>query len=146
VNPVKTIPRPLVRFQQANIVLILLFALLLRQPLLVAGLLVILAAGLLLGPKANLFALAGRALLARFLPGAAQEDADAQRFNQTLAVAMLGLSSLFLLILGNQFWGWLFAGLVAAAAGLALTGFCIGCVLYLRLRYLRNRIFGTRAA
>nr|WP_309225027.1 DUF4395 family protein [Paenibacillus sp. JMULE4] len=35
--------------------------------------------------------------------------------------------------------GYLFAGMVAAAAFVAICGFCVGCFLYFQFKQLRNR-------
>lgn len=142
----RTIPLPLVRFQQSTMIAVLALAYLLKQPWIVAGLFAVLAVGVIGGPKANVIFAVGRLLLKPLLTGASQEDAAAQRFNQILALSMLGVSALLLLVFQSELWGWLFSGMVVAAASLALTGFCIGCVLYLRLRFVRQRLFGSRAA
>lgn len=138
----QTIPRPLVRTQQATLVAGVLLAFTLQLPGLLAALFGLMLAGLLGGPRYNLIFALARPLWGSRLKQAFPEDAAAQRFNQTIAVSLLGLSLLAFYGLGLPVLGWTLAGLVAAAAGLALTGFCIGCVLYLRLRYWRGRLAG----
>jgi hypothetical protein len=39
--------------------------------------------------------------------------------------------------------GWFLALMVAAAASIALAGFCIGCFLYYQFKLQRFRLFGT---
>lgn len=135
----QAIPLPLVRLNQATIVALVLTGALWRQPLVITALFVLLAAGLVLGPRGNAVFRLGRRLLARRLPGAPTEAAELQRFNQTLAVAMLaGAQAAFLA--GAPLLGWLLALAVALAAGLALAGFCVGCSLYLQLKLLRHRL------
>jgi hypothetical protein len=38
--------------------------------------------------------------------------------------------------------GWGLSLAVAAAAGVALAGFCVGCFFYYRYRAYRSRVFG----
>lgn len=135
------IPLPLVRANQATIVTTVALALTLGQPGLLLFLWLVLLAGLLGGPRRHPVFLVARRLLGRRLEGAPQEDAQAQRFNQTLAVVMLG-ASLLAFALGWTTAGWLLAAAVGAAATGALLGFCIGCALYVRLRTWRLRLLG----
>lgn len=137
------IPRPLVRVQQWVIVLAVTTGLLLRQPWLTTLLWAVLLAGLLGGTGANLIHLLARAALGRErLAAAEREDAAQQRFNQAIAAVLLsGAQAAFWA--GSPVWGWALAGAVALAAGVALSGFCLGCFLYLQLRLLRHRLQKT---
>lgn len=66
-----------------------------------------------------------------------EEDPRPHRFARTLGAAFLGLASLFLL-LGLKGAGYALALLVALLALVNLAfGFCLGCFLYLHLRYAR---------
>lgn len=135
----KEIPLPLVRFNQGVIVTTVLLGALLRQPLFTTALLAVLAAGLLLGPRANAVLQVGKRLLARRLPGARTEAAELQRFNQSIAVLMLaGAQAAF--VAGAPLLGWGLALAVALAAGMALAGFCVGCLLYYQVKMLRYRL------
>src|SRR5690606_6251612 len=132
------IPLPLVRANQGFIVGTILLAFALRSPALLAMVVIVQALPLLFGPKFHLVIAISRRILYTLLKGAATESALLQRFNHSLAVIMLCLA-LIAFRMGFPFWGWLFAGCVAAAAALALSGYCIGCVLYWRLKSLRAR-------
>lgn len=133
-----TVPRPLVRANQGTIVAVVALSALLRQPSLLGVLFVVLGAGLILGPGANLIMRVARPLLRGRLPGAVQEDAAQQRFNQTLACVLLGAALICFHLLHSALWGWLFAVMVGTAAGVALLGFCIGCWLHMRILVLRH--------
>lgn len=143
-----SIPRPLVRANQAVIVASVLiswvlsiwrdgFFLLLLIPL-VSGL-----SGLITGYN-PIFRIARRFLkkpAASFL----QEDAADQRFNQILAVSML-MISLLSFILEMPVLGYVFSALVFTAALVAMLGFCVGCFIRYRLvmrRAARNRVYGS---
>ena len=83
--------------------------------------------------------------LKRFLrlpPALAEEDPRPHRFARSLGAAFLGLSALFL-VLGLKGVGYALALLVALLALVNLAfGFCLGCFLYLHLRYARHLLTG----
>lgn len=121
------IPMPYIKANQAGIVLFTITALLLHQPWILAALWIIQVIGLWPGKQWNLFV----RLAKPFLQTAGRETqaVELQRFNNTLAVSFLTLSLLSFAL------GWtvaanLFAGLLIAAAGVALLGYCIGCTMY----------------
>ncbi|ETN89175.1 DUF4395 family protein [Thermus sp. NMX2.A1] len=71
-----------------------------------------------------------------------EEDPRPYRFARTLGAVFLGLSSLFLL-LGLKGVGYALALVVALLAFVNLAfGFCLGCFLYLHLRYARALFTG----
>lgn len=135
------IPLPLVRANQLTLVLGVGLALVLRAPQLLWALVAVLAVGLLGGARWHPVFAVARLLLGRRLAGAPREDAAMQRFNQTLATVLLLLSQ-GAFALGWETVGWLLAAAVGLAALGALGGYCVGCALYLRLRYLRQRLVG----
>lgn len=138
----ETIPRPLVRANQVTIVGVVALALAFQQPVLLSALAAVLLAGLVGGPRWNLIFRVARILLAgrlRRRDPAAVEDAAVQRFNQTLALTLL-LASQVAWFAGLPPLGWVLAGAVAVAAGLALAGFCVGCHLYPAVRVLLYRL------
>ncbi|BDG61427.1 DUF4395 domain-containing protein [Caldinitratiruptor microaerophilus] len=135
----REVPLPLVRFSQAAMVVFILIGILLRQPLFTSAVLVILLLGLAFGPQANLFFRVARPLLVRRLAGAPTEAAELLRFNQSIAAGLLALAQLAFFALGSPVAGWVLSLAVALAAGLALTGHCVGCFLYYQLRMLRHR-------
>ncbi|WDL99570.1 DUF4395 domain-containing protein [Alicyclobacillus sp. ALC3] len=68
----------------------------------------------------------------------AQEDRDQQQFNQVIAITCLVIS----LIAYTLGWMWIadiFSALVAAAAFVAILGFCIGCFIRFQWSQYRYR-------
>jgi len=45
-------------------------------------------------------------------------------------------------IAGQAVAGWIFSGIVALAAAIALSGFCFGCFLYFQFNLQRYKLFG----
>ncbi|CAM4516280.1 hypothetical protein FHS16_003269 [Paenibacillus endophyticus] len=134
----KEIPIPYVRSNQTGIVIFLLIAIGLQLPWLIEVLFIIQIIGLLAGPKANAFILAARPFLTRFLPAAQTEAAELQRFNNSLGVGFLTLS-LLSFAFGWTAAGYIFAGMMGAAALAAILGYCIGCTIYFQYKQFRAR-------
>jgi hypothetical protein len=132
----QSIPRPLVRTNQAFLFFTVVLSLLLQQPYL-------LFLPLLVGLYSLLFQQNPIFLLARPLltkPAAAylQEDAAQQRFNQWIAVSCVALS-LFGFLTDLPIIGYLFALLVAVASLVAICGFCIGCFIHFQYNQWKHR-------
>ncbi|CAG5081969.1 Putative uncharacterized protein yogA [Thermobacillus xylanilyticus] len=136
------IPLPLIKANQAGIVLFVVIALASQQPWWIYALFLIQLAGLAFGPQASLFILLARSALAdERLRRSETQAAELARFNQTIAVLLLGLSSVFHLA-GWSWPGHIASGMVGLAALAALAGYCIGCTIYYqykRWRALRAR-------
>jgi uncharacterized membrane protein len=80
--------------------------------------------------------------LLRVPPAVVEEDPRPHRFARFLGAVFLGLASLFLL-LGLKGVGYALALVVALLAFINLAfGFCLGCFLYLHLRYARALFTG----
>lgn len=127
------------RFGQALTGSLTLAAFLLDQPLLVAGLALVLGAGALLGPRSNLWAqLYKRLVQPRLSPPASLEHPAPPRFAQALGALFLASAALLLLPLASGLAaaiGWALVLIVSGLALLAaLTGLCLGCELYVRLQ------------
>ncbi|ADU51542.1 hypothetical protein Tmar_1429 [Thermaerobacter marianensis DSM 12885] len=133
------IPVPLVRANQAFIILaaVASFVFQFRAGALIG--LAVLVLPLLFGPRAHLVFHLARPLVARRLPGAEREDAHVQRFNQTLAALFfaIGAAGLYLLEPVAPLWGavvgWGALLAVATVAFIATRGFCLGCTVYYQL-------------
>lgn len=133
------IPVPLVRANQAFIILtaVLSFAFQFRAGALIG--LALLLLPLLFGPRAHLVFRLARPLVARRLADAEREDPHVQRFNQSLAALFFAVGAAGLYILDPVWprwgavvgWGALLA--VAAVAFIATRGFCLGCTIYYQL-------------
>jgi hypothetical protein len=132
---VTLIPLSIVRLNRLTILFGVSFAYLLHAPLITTALflMVALAAG---------FYTVGRLVLRPAEPGADGEDPRLMRFNNTLAAIILGIAQLAF-VLHAPLVGWIFAGLAALAAAVALAGFCFGCFLFYQFKLNRARLFGS---
>jgi len=125
------------RFNQALLVLLLPLAALGDQPGLVFLLFLLMASQ---HTPWDLMVALKRLL--RIPPQMVEEDPRPHRFARLLGAVFLGLASLALL-LGLKPLGYALALLVALLAFVNLAfGFCLGCFLYLHLRYARTLITG----
>jgi hypothetical protein len=138
----RDIPLPIVRLNRWMLVVGILAGLALQQPLLTTLLFAILLPATVIGQRASLVFQVGKRLFARQIPTAEREDRRMQHFNNAIATILLGAAQLAFLA-GATALGWILALMVAAAAALALAGFCIGCFLYYQLKLQRYRLFGT---
>jgi hypothetical protein len=135
------IPMSIVKLNRWVLLGGILLGLLIQEPLLTTALFLILLPAVLFGQRWSLVAMVGKRLLAEYIPAADYEDPRLMRFNNSIATVLLGAAQLAFLV-GAPVWGWLLSLMVAAAAGIALAGFCVGCFLYFQLRMLRYRLFG----
>ena len=133
------IPYPIVAVNRGIIVGGVLLALWTNQPLLTTVVLALLAPAALFGRKASPVFRIGSVLLREAIAHAPVEDQRVQRFNNIIAVVMLGAAQLAF-ILGAAWLGWVFSVAVAFAALVALCGFCVGCFLYFQFRINRSRL------
>ncbi len=137
----KGIPLSVVTLNRAVIVISVLLGLTLHQPLLIVPIFVVLVFALLLGPRGSLVYQIGVRVFAQPTDESGYEDCRLMRFNNTLAVLMLG-AALVAFVFGQSVIGWLLAATVAIVATVALAGFCVGCFLYFQFRLQRSRLFG----
>ena len=137
------IPLPIVRLNRWVLLVGIVLGLILQQPLLTTLLFLILLPAVVIGQRASLIFRVGKRLFARQLPTAEREDRRLMRFNNTIALLLLGLAQVAFL-LGAPLVGWALAAMVAVAAGVALAGFCVGCFIYYQLKLQRYRLLGTR--
>lgn len=133
------IPLPLVKLNRWTLLVGIVLGFVTRQPLVTSALLLILLTAVLFGPRWSLIAQVGQRL---FVRGTATEYEDRRliRFNNLIATLLLGLAQLAF-VLGAPAIGWALALMVAAAAAIALAGFCVGCFLYYQLKLQRSRLF-----
>ncbi len=125
------------RFNQTLLVLTLPLAALLDLPWLVYALFLLLAS-----QHTPLDLMVALKRLLRLPPHVVEEDPRPHRFARFLGAVFLGLASLALL-LGLKGVGYTLALLVALLAFINLAfGFCLGCFLYLHLRYARALFTG----
>lgn len=134
------VPLPIVKLNRWMLVVGIAAATLLQQPALLTVLFLVLLPAVLFGQTRSPVAWLGKRLLRRYLPGAAREDRRLMRFNNTIAVLLLGVAQLAF-ALGQPLLGWACALMVAGAASIALAGFCVGCFLFYQFRIYRYRLF-----
>ncbi len=134
----KEIPMPYIKTNQAGIVLFSLLAIIFQLPILLVILWVIQALGLFLGSKANLFIQLAKPLLKRKIAGAETQANELTRFNNSLGMIFLTLS-LICYGLGWTMATYVFAGMLALAALMAICGFCIGCTVYFQYKQFKAR-------
>lgn len=137
--PVDGIPMPIVNFNRWILVLGVGLGLILQQPILTTMLLLLLLPAVVGGQRWSLIAIVGRWLFARQISRSEREDRGLMRFNNTIAVVLLGLAQIAFAF-GLPLLGWIFALMVAVAASIALAGFCIGCFLYYQFKMRRSTL------
>lgn len=143
------IPLPIVALNRATIVIAITVGLLLGLPVLTTALLVVLGAALAFGPRGSLVFRAGERFLAGPVAlaraGGQTEEAVLMRINNGVAVVVLALAQVAFLA-GQPMIGWTLAVVVVVAATVALAGYCVGCVVFFRLRMIRYRLGVGRVA
>jgi uncharacterized protein DUF4395 len=127
------IPAPIVKLNRWMLVVGILTAFALQQPLITTLLLLIVAAAALFGRRGSLVFTVGTRLFRRqnaeALAAGRYDDRRVMRFNNAVAAILLGGAQTAFLI-GATVVGWVLALAVVAAAALALAGFCVGCSIY----------------
>lgn len=131
---------PIVKLNRWTLVVGVLAGLALQQPLLTTALFALILPAVLWGQQASLVFQVGSRVFARSIPGAETEDRRLMRFNNTIALLLLGAAQVAFLA-GAPVLGWALALMVATAAAVALAGFCLGCFLYLQFKLNRYRLF-----
>lgn len=137
------IPMPIVRLNRWTLLTGILLGLALQQPLFTTALFLILLPAVLYGQRRSLIFQIGKRVFAKRIAGAEGEDRRLMRFNNSIATILLGLAQVAFM-LGLPIVGWAFSLAVAAAAGIALAGFCVGCFLFLQFKLYRYRLIGSR--
>lgn len=135
------IPMPIVKLNRWTLLLGVIGALLLQAPLITTLLFLILLPATLFGARGSLIYAIGARLFAAQIPLAEREDAQLQRFNNSIATTLLGLAQIAF-VLGHPILAWSLAAAVAVAAGVAIAGFCVGCFLYYQFKLNRYRLIG----
>jgi hypothetical protein len=135
------IPLPVVQLNRTVLLASVIGAIALQQHVFITLLFLIILPAVLFGRRASLIYGIGSHLLARQNEGALVENPQLMRFNNAIAAILLGAAQLAFL-LGAPSTGWILAGMVGIAAGVALGGFCFGCFLYYQFNLQRYRFFG----
>ncbi|MCR8631780.1 DUF4395 domain-containing protein [Paenibacillus radicis (ex Xue et al. 2023)] len=130
----REIPVPYVRANQAGIVLFVVLAIVLQQPVFIAAIWAIQVIGLWRGFRANLIVRLATPFLASRVAGAQTESAELLRFNNSIAVILLTISLFCFWVIHSAVAGYIAAAMVAIAALIAICGFCVGCFLYYQFK------------
>ena len=139
-NP-EDIPVPIVTLSRWVYVIVLLAGLILQQPWLTTLVLALVLPPVLLGRRWNLIGIVGRKLYGAQLRTAPREDRRLIHFNNLIVVVLLALAQPAFLF-GYDLVGWVLAGTVILAAGLALVGFCVGCIIFYQFKLAQYKVFG----
>ncbi|WP_146551660.1 DUF4395 domain-containing protein [Rummeliibacillus sp. SL167] len=131
------IPRPLVRVNQWIILLSTIATWVFQQPFI---LLIPLIANLMgLFFNFNPFMKLARLFLKKKPSEYIPEDVVQQKFNSCIAITCLLLGFIGF-ELDKPVMGYIFTIMVAAASGIAILGFCIGCFIFFQLKQLRYKL------
>ena len=139
------IPLPIVQFSRAIYVVVLLIAFAFQIPLLTTILLAIVLAGVVGGAKWNIINRMGRLLLQKLINSRTAvplEDVRLIRFNNLIIIGLLGAAQATFWVLKTPVVGWIFVGLIVAACVAALSGYCVGCVLYYQFKLHKYKFLG----
>jgi len=136
------VPLPIIKLNRWTLVVGITASWFLAWPLVTTVLFALLLLPVFLGQRYSLIFQAGRRLFASQLALAEKEDWRLQRFNNSIAVGLLGAAQVAFL-LGYIAVGYGLALVVALAAAAALAGFCLGCFLYYQFKLHRYRLFGS---
>jgi len=133
------IPLPIVRLNRIVLVVGVVAAVALNAPWIITILFALILPAVLFGRRGSPIYNIGRIVLAKQIIGAEQEDPQLMRFNNSIALALLGAAQIAFLLDARTL-GFVFAGMVGAAALTALLGFCLGCFLYLQFKLNTRRL------
>ncbi|MFC7063709.1 DUF4395 domain-containing protein [Halobacillus seohaensis] len=126
-----SIPKPLVQLNQTFIVVTVLMGIFINDLILFFPFFI---GAYTLQTRQNPVILFGKRFLKKPLDRYTPKDHEQQLFNQWIATICLGLSIIFFFTGWSELLGYVFSIMVVASASMALTGFCIGCVI--RYRYM----------
>jgi hypothetical protein len=137
------IPQPIVQLNRLTILAGVVVACVLQAPLITTVRFTIVTPAATFGRSASLVYWIGTIL---FRPSTARpdgEDSRLMRFNNALAALVLGAAQIGF-VLRAPVLGWIFAGLAALAATVALAGCCFGCLVFSQFKLNRARFFRSR--
>jgi hypothetical protein len=137
------IPMPIVTLNRSLLLSGIITGFILQQPLFTTVLFLIILPAVLWGAKASLIHMIGSKLFRNLNKSAETESPMLMRFNNSIAVILLGMAQIAFLLQAN-ITGWILSGFVAVAAFIALCGFCFGCFLFFQFNMQRYRLFGGK--
>ena len=136
------VPQPIVRLNRATILGGVIVAYLLHAPFITTLLFAVVGLAAAFGRRASAIFWLGTIVLRPSVGRADGEDPRLMRFNNSLAAVALGAAQIAFLF-HAPIAGWLFCGITALAAAVALGGFCVGCFLFFQFKVHRARLFGS---
>ncbi|OIJ15670.1 hypothetical protein BKP35_01350 [Anaerobacillus arseniciselenatis] len=134
----KGIPISYVRTNQLILVILTLSAVVLQSGMLLLVAFLFVTMPLFIGPKANIAFILAKRIYSN-TDRQQTESAELQKFNQTIAAALLTVAIVIYFVIGSWI-AWIFVAMVTLAATIALLGFCIGCVLYFQFKKLKYKL------
>lgn len=138
---------PIVTLNRSVLVAGLLGGLLVRQPLVTTVLFLVVLGAALFGRRGSVIFRVGTRLFRgrnrRALAAGWVEERRVMRFNNAIAALFLGLAQVAFLV-GAPVVGWTLSIVVAAAAAIALAGFCVGCFVLTQIALNRHRLGWSR--
>jgi cation transporter-like permease len=137
------IPQPIVNLNRWTLVIGIVGGLVLQQPLFATVLFLVLVPAVMYGQRGSLIFQLGKRLLPGTEKGTFGVDRRLMRFNNSIAVVLLGAAQVAFLF-GAATLGWALALMVAVAASVALAGYCVGCTIYYRFRIYRYKLLVGR--
>jgi hypothetical protein len=136
------IPLRIVRLNRLTILLGVTIGYVLQAPLLTTILFAIVALAAIFGRRASIIYRIGKLALRSPEHESAGEDPRLMRFNNALAAIILGSAQIAFIFHAPPI-GWIFSGLAALAAAVALGGCCFGCFLFYQFKLNRARLSGS---
>jgi hypothetical protein len=137
------IPQPIVKLNQSILLAGVIAGIVFQQPLITTALFIITLGSVLFGKKGSLVYAVGSRILEKQNRDAATDDPRLVRFNNSIAMLLLGFAQIAFL-LGAPLAGWILAGMLGIATAVALCGFCLGCFLFYQFNIQRYKLFGQQ--
>jgi hypothetical protein len=129
------IPMHFIRANQSGILIFIIAAVVINQPLLLGIPLLVQVISRTYGIKNNWFV----RLLAPLFPQSSKTEArELLRFNNLLAILFL-VGGLVFFVIGVEVVAYIFVAMLTIAVVLALSGFCLGCFMYFQWKQFRAR-------
>lgn len=141
------IPMPVINLTRYLLLVGIVVAIIIQQPLITTALFLIMLPAVIWGKKASLIFYIGSHLFKKLNATAHTESPKLTRFNNSIAVVLLGMAQIAFLF-NAPTTGYVLSGIVALAALIAIMGFCVGCFLFFQYNMnkykIKNKLFGNQ--
>lgn len=142
------IPMPVINLTRYLLLTGIVLAIILQQPLITTTLFLVMLPAVIWGKKASLIFFIGSRIFRKLNATAETESPKLTRFNNSIAVILLGMAQVAFLF-NAPTTGYVLSGIVALAALIAIMGFCVGCFLFFQYNMnkykIRNKLFGSKS-